>query len=300
MGKGFSITSNPDLGSMVLTGYERHKTSSKANGAAKERHLPGIRLVAIANDAVATLISLSYTARARQNSKAVIGLIMGTGCNAAVPMKPRALQAGKVEYATSGRHVEEIVVNTECTLRGVGPTLRNLDLFTKWDIALDQALSTPGFQPFEYLCAGSYLGEIVRLIVHDYFTSELGIEEELLPSSLVQRNALTTTFLGHTVATTDDLHSLAADLNNSTELGATSGFEWTASLAAVLLRIERAVLRRSAILIAAAIVALLVSTGEVTLRRQQPVIPLHDDQQQQQIAPPSSSNAISLLLRGES
>ena len=213
---------------------------------------------------------------------------MGTGCNAAVPMKPHALQTEKVEYAARGRHVEEIVVNTECTLRGVGETLRGLDIFTKWDVALDQALSIPGFQPFEYLSAGSYLGEIIRLLAYDYFTHKVGFAEGDLPRNLVQRNALNTTFLGHTVATTTDTQSLAADLNASTELGSTSSFTWTPDFAAVLIRIERAVLGRSAALIAAAIVALLVSTGEVTLQHQHQ----HQDQQplnDRHVPPPSST-----------
>ena len=268
MGKGFSITSNPDLGSMVLEGYEKYRNILKRDGVSTKQRLPGIKLVAIANDAVATLMSLSYTAHARRNSKAVIGLIMGTGCNAAIPMKPQDLQEAKVQYATNGRQVEEIVVNTECTLRGVGATLHGLGLFTKWDVAIDQALPTPGFQPFEYLCAGAYLGEIVRQIVYDHFTNEMAIKEGQLPKNLVQRNGLTTTFLCNKVATTDDSHALAADLNKNTELGTTSGFTWTPFLAAALLRTERAVVRRSVTLIAAAIVALLVSTREVTLKQQ--------------------------------
>lgn len=123
-----------------MKGYERHTTT-------RTKPLPRIKLVAIANDAVATLISLSYTTRQRPNSKAVVGLIMGTGCNMSVPMKPEQLHPDKVAFAANGQSIDEIVVNTECTLSGVGPTLRGHGLFTSWDERQDAALPTPGFQP---------------------------------------------------------------------------------------------------------------------------------------------------------
>ena len=120
---------------------------------------------------------------------------------------------------------------------------------------------------FEYMTAGAYLGEIVRLTVNDYFVNHLNIEEASLPPTLVHRNALTTTFLGHTVAITENASALAADLNNSNELGCTANFTWTSDLAQVLISAERAVLRRSTQLTAAAIIGVMFSIGEITPKK---------------------------------
>ena len=265
MGKGFSITSNPDLGSLVMKGYEKHtKPQTDANGELGKA-LPPIKLTAIANDSATTLISLAYTTQQKPGSKAVVGLILGTGCNAAVPMKPASLSSKKVQYATKGEKVDEIVVNTEWTIRGVREALSGADVFTKWDKTLDAAVSTPGFQPFEYLTAGSYLGEIVRLVVVDYLLNSLNLKESDLPPSLVKKNGLSTTFMCWNVVTTDSPQTLASTLNSSAEFGNSPNFTWTPSLANVLLRTERAVLRRSQGLISAAITALLISSGELSL-----------------------------------
>jgi hexokinase len=268
MGKGFKITSNPDLGSMVLAGYARH-TQPQTNGASHcaSPPLPRIKLAAISNDSVATLISLSYTTNAKPNSKAVIGLILGTGTNAAVPMPPATLHPKKVSYATRGDKVEHIVVNTEWTLRGVGPTLRNHRVITRWDEVLDHRLSTPGFQPFEYMTAGTYLGEVVRIAVREYFVDHLHISESSLPANLRKPYGLSTSWLGHHVAVTDDVQALSTKLNASTELSPplTSDFAWTPALTNVLLQTERAISKRSTAMVASAIVALLVAIGEVNL-----------------------------------
>ncbi len=85
MGKGFAITSNLNLGTMLLAGYERH-TKEPLNGqvepAAKRRKLrslPRLKIAAIANDTVATLASLAYTVKSIPNSRVAMGLIVGTG-----------------------------------------------------------------------------------------------------------------------------------------------------------------------------------------------------------------------------
>lgn len=85
MGKGFAITSNLNLGSMLLAGYERH-TRAATNGLIelltprrKMTGLPRIKIAAIANDTVATLASLAYTVKSIPNSRVAMGLIVGTG-----------------------------------------------------------------------------------------------------------------------------------------------------------------------------------------------------------------------------
>ena len=85
MGKGFAITSNLNLGTMLLAGYERH-TKEALNGrqepltkSKKKFRLPRLKISAIANDTVATLASLAYTVKSIPNSRVAMGLIVGTG-----------------------------------------------------------------------------------------------------------------------------------------------------------------------------------------------------------------------------
>ena len=254
MGKGFAITSNPDLGAMVMAGYARHTKS-----------LPRIRIVAIANDAVSTLASLCYVTEPKSQSKAVIGLILGTGCNAAVTMKTNAIGSAKLATVVKAEKSSEMVINTEWTIKGAVQPLNDLGLITSWDTALDRAVSTPGFQPFEYMTSGHYLGEIVRLVVLDWMTTEMKLEANSLPSTLVQPYALTTTFLTRNVETAKDSFELADTLNAPGPLYTAKDWTWTTELANVVLQAERAVLLRSSAMIAAAIVALLITAGELTL-----------------------------------
>ncbi|MCJ1405268.1 hypothetical protein MMC11_008495 [Xylographa trunciseda] len=277
MGKGFTITSNPDLGGMVLKGYERytkpHVNDRKRGLGGSDNHvwsrlsegLPNIRIAAISNDAVATLLSLAYSTRATLERKTAIGLILGTGCNAAVCLKPEALGSSKrpSDVAVSDHAV--LMVNTEWTLRGTTPALCALDLITRWDKTLDEESQTPGFQPFEYMTAGSYLGEVVRLVLVDTYTDFLQIQRSCLPSALLQRQAVTTPFLAQIVATTDIPHMLAGRLRDTPGFEESELWTWTVDLCAVFLKIESLVLRRSAAMIAAAILALLITSGDIVV-----------------------------------
>ena len=254
MGKGFTITSNPDLGAMVLAGYAKHTKT-----------LPRIKIVAIANDAVSTLISLCHVTEPNSRSKAVVGLILGTGCNAAVTMKTTAIGPAKLATVLDAKKSGEMVINTEWTIKGAVGPLSDLGLITPWDTALDRAVGTPGFQPFEYMTSGHYLGEIVRLVVLDWMTTVLKLQANSLPPALVQPYALTTTFLTRNVETAKDSSELADTLNASSPLYTAKDWTWTPEIANIVLRAERAVLLRSSAMIAAAIVALLISAGELSL-----------------------------------
>ncbi|MCJ1394569.1 hypothetical protein MMC18_007448 [Xylographa bjoerkii] len=265
MGKGFTITSNPDLGGMVLRGYERYTKPHVKDSKRMSKGQPKLRIAAIANDAVATFLSLAYSTRAMLHSKTVIGLILGTGCNAAVCLKVEALGFSKrpADWTVSDHPM--LVVNTEWTLRGTTPALCEFDMITPWDKTLDEESHNPGFQPFEYMTAGAYLGEIVRLVLLDTYTNFLHIRRNRLPSALLQRQAVTTSFLAHTVATTNDPETLAGRLRNTQGFEESEDWTWTVELCAVLMNVERLVLRRSAAMIAAAILALLLTSGDIVV-----------------------------------
>ena len=263
MGKGFAITSNLDLGEMLLAGYTRHTVSSSHIGITSTA-LPRIKIAAIINDTVATLASLAYAMGSSPLKKTTMGLIVGTGCNATIPMNVSSLHPSKRPNSSPSPAGTSVIINTEWAIKGAAQPLRNLSLITQWDTILDRATISPGFQPFEYMVAGHYLGELVRLIVLDYFTTILHIDPSILPSALLQRTAVTTTFLTRAVAPSKDASALAMLLNATPGFAATSNWIWTPELAQVLLQVNKRVIRRSIALIAAATVGLLDCAGELT------------------------------------
>ncbi|SLM39465.1 hexokinase family protein [Lasallia pustulata] len=270
MGKGFAITTNLNLGAMLLAGYERHTKRAFVNGQrSKSVALPRVKIAAITNDTVATLASLAYSVKSEPHSRVAMGLIVGTGCNATIPMKLEALHPSKRtchSLLKKPRPIEhETIINTEWTINGAVGPLRDLDLVTRWDMLLDKATDAPGFQPFEYMVAGRYLGELVRLMFVDWLTRGRGVSRATLPALLGRRNALTTTFLATIVAPAEDAGQLAKTLNLNPESAGPGNWTWTAEFSGAIQRITHAVERRSAALIAAAVIGLLTCTGELTL-----------------------------------
>ena len=267
MGKGFEINSYHEIAAMIYAGYARHTQLLISNNTPIACPIPNLKIHAISNDAVSTLISLKYSTSRIPNKKTVIGLILGTGCNAAIPMKLSALGQSKWPSQHGEPEQTEVIVNTEWTIRGAAGPLHEFKLITRWDEALHKNTHCPGFQPFEYMTAGNYLGEVVRLVMVDWFINSLQILEADLPPAVIMHNGIKTLFLAENVATAKDAQVLASRLNDSEELGVNERWTWTAQLANIILQVEKAVLQRSAALIAAGIVGLLLSTGEVCLRQ---------------------------------
>ncbi|KAK2803476.1 hypothetical protein FQN49_008873, partial [Arthroderma sp. PD_2] len=81
MGKGFAITSDLNLGKILLAGYDRHtrRPYGSDEPSAKRRRrfaLPKLKIAAITNDTVATLASLAYMVKSLPNSRVAMGLIV--------------------------------------------------------------------------------------------------------------------------------------------------------------------------------------------------------------------------------
>ncbi|KAK2736477.1 hypothetical protein FQN57_000733 [Myotisia sp. PD_48] len=272
MGKGFAITSDLNLGNILLAGYDRHtrRPYGSDEPSAKRRRrfaLPKLKIAAITNDTVATLASLAYMVKSLPNSRVAMGLIVGTGCNATMPMKLSDLHESKAKLVTARQaNATQTIVNTEWTLTGAAPPLRELNFTTKWDAQLDEACARPGFQPFEYMTGGRYIGELVRIVFYDYLTSVIGLAPKALPANLVQGYALTTTFLSNVVAATPSDHQLVAKLKASIPPPESSSWNWDVYSARAFRKAARAVQYRSAGLIAAAVVGLLASQKEIQLR----------------------------------
>ncbi|KAG0152504.1 hypothetical protein CROQUDRAFT_649931 [Cronartium quercuum f. sp. fusiforme G11] len=122
---------------------------------ALKRHNVPIKLTALINDTTGTLIASSYV-----DPTTRIGVIFGTGCNAAYMEKianiPKVAHLGLPPDA-------EMAINCEW---GAFDSDKHEHLpRTKYDITIDETSNKPGEQAFEKMIAGLYLGEIFRLIV---------------------------------------------------------------------------------------------------------------------------------------
>jgi hexokinase len=262
MGKGFMIASNLDLAKQLLTGYN---SSAPPN-------LPRIKIAAICNDAVATLVSFAYQLRSDPRRKAAMGLIVGTGCNATIP-----LALSKLHPTKRQKHIQvldnrqsaldlKVTINTEWTIKGAAAPLDELNFITRWDQTLDAEGEVPGFQPFEYMTAGRYLGELGRLIALDYFINYLSIPFLTLPEKLRQRHGLTTTFLGNLGPhLSQSQPSIKKQLDAELPPNLTQdAFQWTQDASNIMFRIAKAVQVRAAGMTAAAIIGLLACAEEIT------------------------------------
>ncbi|GME62167.1 Hexokinase [Neofusicoccum parvum] len=293
MGKGFGIVSDLNLGEMLLAGYARHctdmtpatnghpppekatATAAAAAPTAAATRLPRLRIAAITNDTVATYASLAYSS----NSRVAMGLVVGTGTNATVPMPVASLAAFKtapldlLPRGPGGSSPDVVIVNTEWSVVGTDEPLRALGVPTPWDAALSAACESPGFQPVEYMTAGRYLGELVRLVlVQLLLPPEEGGREEELPPRLLEKNAVSTRFLATAVALAEDDDALKRSLDElypppppPPPSAAGGAFAWTAQRVGLLRAVAEAVQVRSAALVAAMIVGLLARVGEVQL-----------------------------------
>ncbi|NXQ83654.1 HXK2 protein, partial [Nyctibius grandis] len=118
--------------------------------AQRKQHL-GLKVVAVVNDTVGTMMSCGY-----DDPKCEIGLIVGTGTNACYMEEVQ--NVGTVE-GQQGR----MCINMEWGAFGDNGCLD--DIFTSFDRLVDEKTINPGKQRFEKLISGMYLGEIVRLIL---------------------------------------------------------------------------------------------------------------------------------------
>lgn len=271
MGKGFAVSADLDLGSRLLAGYDLARADT-------DSPLPPLRVAAIANDSVSTLVSfiVGYDDAAGaehdvdgQHQRACMGLILGTGCNATIPLplsrlhpskRPPSVSVLPGEAASSRVADLAVAVNTEWSINGTAPPLRELGLVTRWDRLLDERGEAPGFQPLEYMTAGRYLGELGRLMLVDYLVDVVGVDPASLPARLRDtRHAVSTTFLSHFRPPAD----LQEALRREFSLMDTADAAWCPDAAAALYHIAKAIEVRAAGIVAAATVALLVLGGEL-------------------------------------
>ena len=273
MGKGFTMTTDLDLGSTLLQGYARHtrrQSPSSSLPRSKRRRLgplPRLKIAAITNDTIATFASLAYTVKALPNSRVAAGLIVGTGVNATIPMKFSKLGSRKSERMRKNTpKATETVVNTEMTIAGGCGPLE--EVTTDWDRELDLACARPGFQPLEYMTGGRYVGELVRIVFFNYMTKthRPPVAAAALPATIVHSYSFTTTFVSAVVARARSDLELAGELKRRIPPPESSNWAWTPHSAGALQRIAHLVQVRSAGLIAASTMGLLHTVGEISLQ----------------------------------
>ncbi|KAJ0113944.1 hypothetical protein J7T55_010188 [Diaporthe amygdali] len=266
MGKGFALDCKVDLGAYLVAGYEEYRENS----------LPRIRVAAIANDAVASLVSFIYQFRAKPNQKAAMSLICGTGTNATIPLKLSTLKDSKRPQTVSvipgqaGNDVK-IAVNTEWSINGTVNTLSSHGLITGWDTRLNMHVEKPGFQPLEYMTSGRYLGELGRIIFEDYLTKILRYDRFELPLKLREPFTLSTTFLSHFNPRNTENGTLVEQLQREFPIAKKKNaahsihdqLEWTPEIADALYRIAVAIEVRAAGLMAAYTIGLLTLSEDL-------------------------------------
>lgn len=270
-GKGFALSSDLNLRQALLRGYERHTRSFDEDHdgprPAKKRKLyslPKLKIAVMTNDTGATLASLAYSIPSLPNTRVVMGLIVGAGCNATVPFPITDLHESKTRHLRLREpDAVETLVSTEWTLSTAAAPLTELGIITAWDEQLDERSKRPGFQPFEYMVGGAHIGELVRIIAFDWFHRVRGVAASDLPAKLVQERCLQTDFLSLEVAPTHSSARLVAALSKHLPPPEKGSWTWTPEAADDLRSISAAVQDRAAALVASAVVGLLVCTREI-------------------------------------
>lgn len=138
-----------------------------------------VKVVAIANDTVGTLLSHAYTTNASPNGKqgdTVIGAIFGTGTNGCY-LEPldeiKKLDPAYVQQLKA-RGVKHMVVNTEWG--SFDNELKYLPN-TVYDQRIDKVSANPGFHMFEKRISGMYLGEILRQVLVEFNSRGLMLQQ---------------------------------------------------------------------------------------------------------------------------
>lgn len=121
-------------------------------------HLP-VRVAALVNDTVGTLMARSYTSPGKTGT--LLGAIFGTGTNGAYVEKLDKITKMKTMEGSSNydKSTGEMIVNTEW-----GSFDNSLSVLpnSPYDEALDKESVNPGIQMFEKRVSGMFLGEILR------------------------------------------------------------------------------------------------------------------------------------------
>jgi hexokinase len=228
-------------------------------------HLP-VRVAALVNDTVGTLMARGYTSPGKSGS--LLGAIFGTGTNGAYLERNERIvkmKAGK-ETGVFDASTGYMVINTEWgSFDNKLLTLPN----TPYDASLDKATPNPGIQMFEKRISGMYLGEILRRALLSL------IEDPDVPlfrhadstcinkdSQLYKTWGLDSSFLSTAAGdTTSELRSTRQAIERDMNVDSPSAED-----AAAVRLIANAIGKRAARLAAVAVGAIVIASGKLDSR----------------------------------
>ena len=110
-----------------------------------------ITVTAICNDTVGTLISRSYS-----DPNTAVGIILGTGCNAAYMENTE-----RITKCTTSSTTGRMIINMECG--AIGDNNPSILPLLPFDVDLDPITPNPTRQHLEKMMSGMYLGELSRM-----------------------------------------------------------------------------------------------------------------------------------------
>lgn len=238
-GKGFTFSTTNDLATLLTNAYAKQQREGVI--------LPKMEVTAITNDSISTLLAGGYLLM----GNTTVGIIAGTGTNATCLYPVEKLgdfkKPPKVGEGTlTPTHV---LVNTEWSINGTSPPIEQY--LTKWDKILDAGNEKPGFQPFEEMVGGRYLGELVRLISLDVL--EKGVR---LPQPFYEPYSIPTKLCAEVegVQQPDEIVGL---LNNYFSADVLGTWKWDTHSATTFKKTCQAVSDRAAALVVAAAIGIL-------------------------------------------
>ncbi|KAF7592083.1 glucokinase [Aspergillus hancockii] len=158
-----------------------HDVCALLQSALDDLELP-VRVAALVNDTVGTLMARSYTSPGETGT--FLGAIFGTGTNGAYVEKlDKISKMATIEHSDYDKTTGEMIVNAEW-----GSFDNHLSVLpnTVYDQQLDAESNNPGIQMFEKRVSGMFLGEILRRVLVDLHRNEsLGLFKPSASSDVV-------------------------------------------------------------------------------------------------------------------
>ena len=117
------------------------------NAAFKRQSVSSVKVAALCNDTVGTFATGRYV-----KDQCVMGVILGTGTNAAFPLPVREIKKLKTRFPK-----KRMIVNMEWGNFAI-------PFRQEWDKSLDKSSNNPGRHTLEKMVSAAYLGEVARII----------------------------------------------------------------------------------------------------------------------------------------
>ncbi|ODV87121.1 hypothetical protein CANARDRAFT_174217 [[Candida] arabinofermentans NRRL YB-2248] len=143
-----------------IAGVEGHDVVPMLQKAIEKFNVP-IDVVALINDTTGTLVASMYS-----DPETKAGLIFGTGVNGAYYDKVSNILKIKGQLPNDIQNDSPMAINCEY---GAFDNEHLILPRTKFDLQIDSESPRPGQQTYEKMIAGYYLGEVLRLILIDFY-----------------------------------------------------------------------------------------------------------------------------------